>query len=89
MASYYSDHHHVSFVVIVTTETFHVVVMSVAHFHHRFHRYIHVASCRLGVLRNIPSPTGWACYVTSPAGAGAGWGLLRNKPSLEGWALVT
>jgi hypothetical protein len=27
MASYYSDHHHVSFVVIVTTETFHVVVI--------------------------------------------------------------
>jgi hypothetical protein len=40
---------------------------SVAHFHHRFHRYIHVASCRLGMLRNIPSPTGWGCYVTNPS----------------------
>ncbi len=39
---------------------------SVAHFHHRFHRYIHVASCRLGMLRNIPSPTVAAAALVEP-----------------------
>jgi hypothetical protein len=56
----------------------------VAHFHLRFHRYIHLFSCRLGMLRNKFRPLGWGCYVTSPAYWAGRW--LRNGPSPLGWA---
>ena len=45
---------------------------SVAHFHHRFHRYFHPQPTWVGEIRITPNPLGWGKYVSSPAHLGGG-----------------
>ena len=58
----------------------------VAHFHHRFHRVIHLPAPWLGKKYLIPSQGAEICGTTSPA-RGA-WGMKYLIPSQGRWALV-
>ena len=58
----------------------------VAHFHHRFHRVIHLPAPWLGKKYLIPSQGAGICGTTPPA-RGA-WGMKYLIPSQGRWALV-